>query len=239
MIKLSKLRSKARVAEVAGVANNLLEFRVTTGEVENPILTDILTRLSSENKLLLTAIDSEKILSQLEEADDARDLAYRDLYRYVQGLTYAPNADAAKRVFGVLKRHGLKIASLAYREETAKLESIFIDLKKLQTDVDSIASLEDMLANLNLKQNEFMRIFNELSAQRALEDKTESASKIKPRVLDIINNELVEYLRPTARYQPETYGEYAQKVSNEIDSANEIMRRRISRASSTHDADEM
>lgn len=227
-MKITKVLYQSRVSEVNATATNVLKAYTESGITDDATLQSFVDELTAVNDALTLAIDKDKAVSKLEEYDEIRDKAMQDLYHYIEGYTRVPNKSAevpAKHVFDIFQKYGVGIVGLSYNEQSSKLDSLLKDLEieTNKTATESLMYVPQMIEALRKAQEDFSNVYVEQLRETG---KEQTASDLKPQVLDIINNKLIVYLQAMITFNADVYGNLAKDVAIVINRNNEIVRER-------------
>lgn len=227
---ISKLISSARLAEVNGTVTNILNTFNTAEIVDDATLQEVMDELNANNVKLTIAIEKDRATSKLEEFDEARDKAYSNLYQYIKvnaGIEVKNITDKVNRVFDILKKYP-NISRLSNTEKTSQINSLLNDLA---TD-EVTTNLQYMNLGLSLRQDlikaqtAFEEAYNQYLEDKKNDKTKQSASAVKPLVLDTLNNKLVVLLRTQVMFNREIYADFGHKVQLAIEQTNSYVRAR-------------
>lgn len=235
MAGIPKLSSKARVGEVGGAGENILQIRGDEGTSGDENLQNIFDLLATGTNQLIIAIEKDKAYSDLEEHDQRRDDSYRNLYNYVMACRFLPSFTEIGKVeelATLFEKYGLSIIYKSYVEQTAQLESLLKELAE-ERYVKMVAVMPHattMVSNLRTAQEAFMLAHSDYISQLNQLKETQSASVLKPQVLHAINDQLVPYIYAMTNINPEIYGRIAGELTLEINKVNQIIKNRENKA---------
>ncbi len=231
MNKISILNASARVNEVGGTAENILKAYTDCGLSEDANLQSIIDVLSQKNSLLITAIEKGKAYSQLEKCDEQRDNAFKALYHYLKGCTLVPGGDTkttSEIIFSIFEKYGISMTYLPYTEQTAQMKSLIEELESenIKPLIGRITQLEGMVEALKNAQADFQQAHSDYTSQISALKKEQSASELKPQVLEVLNEQLVMYMRAMAKAFPQTHLKFATEIATEINKTNQNIKSR-------------
>jgi hypothetical protein len=234
MIKLNKLLNKSRIAEVFAAAKRMIMAFAEGSLSEDTNLSNTFSALEQSNTKLGTAINREEAVSDLEEKDEIRDSKVRAVYYLITGYLYNPEENiraAAEEVNKVFSRYGVEIVNDSYSEESTFIDSMLNDLaaEDLTQAIVSLAGLNKALAELRTAQDVFEQARVNYEKKAAQDVNEESATKIKPEIVSIVNNKLVPYLRGMVIMDEAKYGELTLTLAKIIDDNNEVVKKRGNR----------
>lgn len=222
---------RSRVTEVDAVSMRIIgAYRTTTLDTD-PHLAVMFSALEPLSGKLSAAINHIKPDSTLEEADDGRDNGGRGLFYLVSGLCHHPSKkikEAAQKVLAVIENYGLSMFGENYATESSLLSSMLLDLAKpeLADAIAAIPGCADMIAELQAAQDHFEQVRIAWEQEKAQESTKESASEIKPKIVALINEKIVVYMRAMEIVAPETHGAFARTLAQIIADNNEVVKKR-------------
>ena len=234
MIKLNKLLSKSRVAEVYAAVKRIIMIFLEGSWEEDTNLTNTFSLLEQSNTKLGAAINREEAISDLEEKDEVRDNKVRAIYYLILGYLHNPEETiqtAAKAVDKVFSRYGVEIVRDSYSEESTFIDSMLNDLaaEELTEAKALLPGLNTALTELQTAQDVFEQARVAYEKKAALDVNQDSATKIRKEVSDLVNNALVPYLRGMVVMNKEKYGELTLTIAKIIDDNNETVKKRGSK----------
>ncbi len=234
-MNVPKLLARIRLSELSGTSTNIVQVFDDLPPIGDTTLSDLMDNVKVENGLLIIAMNQDKALSELEDFDEKRDSAMRDVYYYVQGCTHLPAGDAAvaaDKLFTLLKKYSVGITQYSYNQETGEINSLLVELATVENSarIATIPQLDTLVATLETTQRAFEQAYSSYLSQISENKNKQSASSIKPLLLDLINDRLVIYLRSKAIFSPEVYGAFADKVATAISKTNANIRERFKNA---------
>lgn len=141
---------------------------VQSKNIKDAKLTGFTERLSANNKELKVALNKERksvFTPLLRAVDGKRDHWFRCLVGHVHADLIRPVVDiseAAKRIYQIIENHGLQLYAGSYEEESAQLESLFVDLDKApqQKDLGKLGAV-DVYEGLKQAQDDFNETYVE------------------------------------------------------------------------------
>lgn len=228
---ISKLIAKSRTTEVSATTSRLVGAFQKTSLNSDAHLAGIFTSLENESALFSSAIKRMKAESDLEEADEKRDQSDRGLYYLVLGFTHHPDATikaAAEKIYAVLENYGLSMLSDSYATESSLINSMLGDLAKpaLQDSIAALSGCAELIATVKADQENFEAARITWEEEKAEEGTQDNATAIKKRVIALVNDQLVVYLRAMEQVDVETYGAFARTVAEIIADNNETVKKR-------------
>ena len=228
---VAKVNGKVRVTELDALSDAMeREYKAACAGGETAVAKDAvlkglfgqLTDLSVRNT---TAIKQDAVVSNLDEADLARDSVTRDLFTLTNGYTASPFAEvksAAADVCAVLEKYGRGMTGKGYAEQTALTESLLEDLGKASEKIAALSGVAELVASLREAQDGFAASHDAYIKAKA--DKGESATSLKKPIVSLINDSIVPYLNIVAAVQG--YADFIAGVAGNIKRTNETVARR-------------
>ncbi len=230
-MKVNTLLTTARMKEVGETVQNILKAYDNCALCKDANLQRIIDLLAQKNNQLIAAFEKCKAHSALEKCDEERNKAFKNLYYYLKACTLSPmgiDRTIAESIFPLFEKHGICIDKLAYEEQNSQTKHLCKELEcqDLMARTKRNAQLDDMLESLKKAQANFLKVHNNYSSQIKLSAKEQSAKELKNSVLEIINEQLVMYMRAMEKTFPETHAAFATKLANEIDKTNQNIKNR-------------
>ena len=233
MVTVAKVNGKVRTTELDALSDAMeREYRLACGDGQTAVGKDAVLKaqfaqladLSARNT---TASKQDAVVSTLDEADSARDVATRDLFTLAGGYTASPFAEvraAAVGVCAVLDKYGRGMTGKNYADQTALTESLLEDLgaEKVVTQIKSLAGVAELVAQLCGAQDGFAAAHD--GYVRAKAGKGESASSLKKPIVALINDNIVPYLNIVAAM--DGYADFVAAVAGNVKSTNDTVARR-------------
>uniref|UniRef100_UPI0032169F8D DUF6261 family protein n=1 Tax=uncultured Draconibacterium sp. TaxID=1573823 RepID=UPI0032169F8D len=228
---IEKIISTSRTTEVHGSSRLIITSYSQAELPSDPVVTGIITQLTTATDELGAAIKRSKAQSILAEKDDIRDERVRAIGYQVQGYTYHPDEairNAAAVVKSVFDKYGFSVIKESYVSESSHIVSMLGDFAKppVQAAIALLSGVTDNIAALQAAETDFENTSAEYAEELAEEDTQASASVLKKQVVTIINDDLVVFLRTARRFQAEIYGAFAATVAEIIAKNNEQVKKR-------------
>jgi hypothetical protein len=213
-------RSKLYPAEAAMFSKALLVIlqKVTSQELLGKLcvalavlINDLEERTGEKIQILLTEPAAVR--------DATRDQTHGQLVKFVRGQCSHPEptvASSALRVYDVLVSNDLRLASMAYAQESLHLNALLKDLKKpeLARDVEAV-NISDLVGKLEKNQIDFEAITQEKVEKKAQVTVQVLASFVTPirrKIFQILT--LVDTLE---EFEPEMYKTVVSEMNVLID----------------------
>lgn len=226
MSSYSKLNSNIRIADLSGVSNRIVEF--LNGQNLEPYAeyAQIMPDLQKLTQALSVAMDRSNLESELADLDAVRDKALSDLNKILKGyasISVAEVGDPAQRLLAIFNKYGVEIADYRYDAESGKIQSLLTDLAAPEAvaDIAALAHVDTAINTLSEAQRAFeaTKITYDQAAENRKEN-TQSASSIKPQLLDVINDKLVNYHMAMVQFRDARFKNLADTVNEWIQDAN-------------------
>lgn len=235
MKKIPRILTNTRVSEVNGLFRQMID-EFTKGDYSgDAYLSHVFGQVTDLNEQLGIAIMRDAVESDLADLDDVTDRIFTLLHGLVKGYTCHPDeaiANAAIWLFKMIEKYGLEVKNKSYREEYPLLASMIAERKTedYQTCVAQLSGcdirfnqLETAVDNFNAKQNDYYSVKDDRK-------ELETASVIKKRLIDLLNDDVAPYMVVMSKVNAETYAELAQFIVNRIDESNALVRQRKAKA---------
>lgn len=228
---IEKIILTSRTTEVDAVSLRMIGTYKKTSLSSDAHLASIFTDLETDLVRLTSAIKRLKAVSELEEKDEVRDDKVRAIHYLLMGLLHHPDPavqNPAKEVEKVFDSYGLSILVESYATESALITSLLGDMAKpkLQTAIAALSGCAELIAALQLAQTGFETTRIAYEEEKAEEGTLENATLIKKEVANIINDNLVVYLRTMIQVNEATYGHFARTIAQIIADNNDVVKKR-------------
>ena len=228
---IEKLVTNSKTTEVHGTTRLLSNAFQQSGLSTDQVLAPLFTTIDAKNADLGVSIDRSKAQSILAEKDEERDNATRAVGYLVKGYTYYPDQtlrDAATVVEGVFNKYGFAVTEESYVVESSHLVSMLGDFSapKIQAAIALLPGVAENIAAEQAAQDDFENTQAEYAEELAEEDTLLNATTLKKEVTNLINNDLVVFLRSAERFQAATYGAFASTVAKIIADNNIQVKKR-------------
>lgn len=219
---IKRYSSSARVNEINASAKILCNaFDAQPALAKDPILSPIMADIKKTYEKLTAAILQTKLVSQVDEADSARDTAIRSLAAFIDAMCVLHDEEcraAAAVLKDTFSKYGRGMALENNRTESSLIMSFLADTadNSVQDALDALGAYGKetrlFLSDLKTAQDAFEKADAQYTASRV--NKTESATELKKSLLSLINDRLVPFL--TSVYALEPYAAFAHTVEAEI-----------------------
>ncbi|MDE6705419.1 MAG: hypothetical protein K2J81_05895 [Treponemataceae bacterium] len=233
MVTVAKVNGKVRTTELDALSDAMeREYKLacadgSTAVAKDAVLKGQFAQLADLSARNTTAIRQDAVVSTLDEADSARDVATRDLFTLAGGYTASPFAEvraAAVGVCAVLDKYGRGMTGKNYADQTALTESLLEDLgaEKVAAQVKALSGVAELVAQLREAQDAFAAAHDGYIKAKA--GKGESASSLKKPIVSLINDNIVPYLNIVAAM--DGYADFVAAVAGNIKNTNDTVARR-------------
>jgi hypothetical protein len=228
---IEKIKVNSRITEIHGTARTLSTSYQQSGLTADPFLMGIFAKLDPKTTELGEAIDRSKAESILAEKDDVRDEAVRAVGYLVQGYLYYPKEsvrNAAIAVKAVFDKYGFSVTKESYVSESSHIVSMLSDFAApdIVAALTELKGVDQNIASLQSAEDDFETTRAQYAEEEAEEATKVSATVLKKEVVEIINDDLVQFLRSGERFQPDMYGTFARTIDQIIDDNNEQVKKR-------------
>lgn len=233
--------TNSRTAEVDAASMRIIDVYEENDWSSDTHLVQEFAALKTLLAQLTTAINRDKVESDLANKDELRDEKLRALYHLLNGLLYHPDEatkKAAQTVDKVFEKYGVAIAEENYSTESAMIESLLNDLaaEDLQTSIAALSGCAELIAALKTAQSDFETERVGYEQSKAQESTQQSAYKLKSEVLKQLNDRIIVYLRAMVQVDEPKYGELSRTLAIIINENNEVVKRMAKKAAEKPDS---
>ncbi|MFV0507584.1 MAG: DUF6261 family protein [Bacteroidales bacterium] len=234
MIDILKINSNSTNGETDNTAKVLVMKLNEKNWSSDQTLDSIIKNIDENQKTLNKAIKRNRVESDLEVKDIARDKALRSLFSLVKSYAIIENElqPMALELQSLLDRYGLSATiSANYANESSYINSMLEELgnDKYKEHISKLMYISGLIEDLKSAQTNFEESHQSYIDDMAVNKAKSSASSIKLKLVKIINDDLINYLQLMAKMKPEIYEELAVGVSEIIEDNNDRVRRRKSK----------
>ena len=231
MNDLPKLLTTSKSTEVYSTADLIIDKYEESSLSSDENLAELIEQLKTENKKLVTAIAAKKTKSTLKQNNAVRNGYYTSINNLLKGYTYHPEEEikvVAQSVYKVFFRFNKPIYNKGYAERSSLINSLIKDLSEetLQSNIDKLSGLRTLIEKLSEANTNFDKTWVNFEAQQAEEGQRESATQISPKVVAIINKQLIVYLRGMMAIDKEKYKDFALTIGRVINENNMVVKKR-------------
>ena len=224
--------SKLRVNEVEEGAVLVTGIPSKYDLTEYPELAGIFSEVDVK-KAKLQKISTKYIpQSVLAEYNEARQIAVRDLYEYVEGLSRHPDPvkrEKGLKILGALDSVDCKLVLHRSMADTTHIASSLINTlnsSEFSVIVTETGDLSLYLANVETKNQSFESKRSIYEHQKAEKYVEENLSECKDELLHVMNKKLIAFLNYKIEAEPDLYSKLYAEVENIVTTVNENERRR-------------
>lgn len=231
---MTKLYTRIRTTEADSASDALLRLYKAAGLENDAFLSDAFKELESLSARLTTAIKKDVANSRLDECDNARDEAVRNLGTLIQGYAVIPvpeKNEAAKRLDAAFSKYGKRIVNETYAAESSLIESLLEDLGAFKSEMKILEGVETLVERLRHAQDEFNAANDAYTIAKS--EKGENATEIKKTLVAFINERLVPYLGAVRVAEP--YAKFTLQAETEIKRVNDAAARRSKKGAENKD----
>ena len=194
---MKKIRVTARITEVSNLSTVIVrlfkaEIDANSDAGNDAFLIDTFAQLEKLSTNLISAIKTDKILSNLDVADSERDELFRELSAALTGYASLPFPDyqqAASPLLSIMEKYrGLPTEN--YASESALLKSLLEDFSTpdAKAAISLLHGIDELIRLLTYAQDKFDQTNDEYNA--ACINKTDSATSLKKEILSLISDRL-------------------------------------------------
>lgn len=221
---IDKLIAHSRTTEVASAVTLIMNsFR--SAPIYNSFIDSLFLNIENQNNLLLNAINSTKVNSELDEKDELRDDKLRSLYCVLLGASHHPYSSisaAGKELLAIFEKYELTILRESYINESALINSLLLEFKddSLKEYKESISGCDDLINEIEELQTNYDLVQTKYESDKAEYENQKSATKIKRALVQVINNKLTVYLEAMNQVDEKTFGSLTRSVARIISDNN-------------------
>lgn len=234
MIEIETPLSNATVAETSDLASNSSKI-IKKHAIEDTYLTQLGTDLEDSGNEMENSIATshkKEMTEELSAADDKRDNAFIALKFFILAYIkwaideYTPYA---KKIWNIIKQHGLGLDRESYEEESALLVSLINDLEKPDfVEAITVLKLEQIVTYLKDAQTGFSALYQQSLEAEAGKEIVTSATKLKKSALTKLKA-VADYLNAVANANPGVYGTIQAEMAELVNNVNQKIRNRLNR----------
>lgn len=218
---MKKLNSNIRINEADSASDAIVRhYEAETALADDSALAAIMAEIRDLSAKITTAIKSDKVVSNLDEADSARDEAVKNLAALLNGYAVLPaKKEKAAKLLAIFAKYGSDITRGSYEKESSDIESLLEDFAAASA-VDAAKDLEgvsDFIAEIRAAEDNFKAVRD--LYKNATNGKGASASSLKKPLVDAVNK-LVQYLNTMQLVGNKKYESFITKCEREINDFN-------------------
>lgn len=222
---IEKVISKSRTTEVDALILLIIAAYESSNISGDARLIAILIKLRNYSIKLNLAINHIKEQSILKSKGKERDTSIRCFYYTIYSCTLRTNetiSSAAKIIMAIFDHYGLDMIKTNYGIETSLIKSLLVDLSttEAQNNLAIIPNASDVILEIQETQSSFEEYNLSYEKAKAQESQNENATTLKAQAIDIINNQLVSYLRVVIEIEDNDFEGFAEIVKQLISDNN-------------------
>lgn len=226
---MKKLNNKARVAEVADACEKIVMIYNSFQELNgDEFLRNLMQDMKAQSELLKSLLRRHSSENNITELDHERDLLIRRISQMLTGYEASPISNISQMAADV-KKIFVSYTKYLHKEsqssESALIKAMLDELNsdRMRNQVNQLQGMNECLSLLRQKQEiyDIKRLeFERLRSDSRTGDK---ASKLSPKLLKLINNDLYFYVTGMAISHPETYKTFELRINETIISENDVI----------------
>lgn len=222
---MNKLNAKARVSEVDGFSDTLVRlYKADSAAQTDAFLKTEMAELESLSDKITAAILQDKAVSNLDEADSARDEAIRNLGALISGYAVFPLEEkknaalSLKSIYDKYQKSG--ILGATYTAESSMIESMLGDFGTAEAvaNIEKLDGVSDLVSKVRSAQDAFTAANDAFTKSKSA--KGESASSLKKPLLSSINDKIIPYLNTMAMVGNAALSGFSKNVEAEVNRLN-------------------
>ncbi|WP_321296801.1 DUF6261 family protein [Marinifilum fragile] len=234
----TKLLSTCTANEAYDANSNCLSVLSQKDFSSDVNLTNISTKLGQKGAILLDSIGVEKKseytseISNLDSDFDSSLICFKKFVDANLALNDSEKALKANKISSKIEANNPFLYKLGYEEQMTQALSLFSDLdqEEFQTAMADLYGVKESYTICKANHTKLQSMYRKGQEVKALKEKVIPSSVIKREVTDIINVQLIPYLRVLSDTQAEMYEETYTKIIHYIELVNTKIRTRRSRA---------
>ena len=223
--------------EINSVATNSLFELAKIDWNTDTVMPNVIIKLKTENDILSDSIGSVrggKYTLELQEADAIFDRDFVCVKQFVSANTFVREPDiseSAQRVWKTIEAHDLHLNRLGYEKEIALTNSLLADLDdpEIKPSIDNLFGVPESIVRLKGSVESLQNWYRKGIEEDANKEKSIAPSIQKKNVREIINKDLMPYLKLMSDVFPDKYRDIFQVISGYIESINTKARARKTR----------
>lgn len=225
-MSIGKIKSKCRVTVVATAAREIgIAFANEPQLRMNADLTQIIQEIGSRESAISAVINQQNAYSVQDEKDGRRDAVTRDLNKAITGycaIPVEPIRSAAMEIASVFNLFGVSMVDSPYAVQSGHTNALLMKLNEpmIKEKTRQLPGVEQLITTLSAAQAEFEVAYVAYESAVADQKAVESASTLKPILIDTINGKLVTLLRALTMLNEHQYGHFSSVVGQIIERAN-------------------
>lgn len=197
-------------------------------------LLDMIIALAIQLRTALGISRANSLTKAVTEKDAERDRAHHDLTKYLRGMQAHLDpaiAQAAQRLYGIIRQFGITISSESYAVESSRIKALVDELSDARNSADvELIGLGDHITALRLTEEAFCKAHLELLNSKA-------DIGVIPHISDLLNpmrkllRHTVDYIAVMEVVDPDKWADTVKDVDEIITELNARVRARQTRES--------
>lgn len=228
---MNKVRTTARINEIDGLSDSVVRlYEADESAQKDSLLQSIMAELKTLSVKITTATLKDKVVSNLDEADTARDNAVRNLGTLLSGYTVIPIEEkkaAAVFLRAIYDKYAQAgILSASYNAESSMIESMLEDYAAASAaaEIEKLLGVPELVSAVRSAQDSFTAAND--AYVKAVNSKGETATSFRKPLLSVFNDKLVPYLSTIVLVGNTTLSGFSSGVETEINRLNEAIAKR-------------
>lgn len=218
---MKKLNPNIRIGEADSASDAIVRhYEAETALADDTALAEIMAEIRDLSAKITTAIKSDKVVSNLDEADRERDEAVKNLSTLLNGYAVLPaKKEQAAKLLAVFAKYGSDITRGTYEKESSDIESMLEDFAAADA-AEAAKDLEgaaDFIQEIRAAEDNFKAVRD--SYKNATNSRGASATSLKKPLVNAVNK-LVQYLNTMQLIGNKKYGSLITKCEREINDFN-------------------
>ncbi|MBI9066933.1 MAG: hypothetical protein JEZ09_06550 [Salinivirgaceae bacterium] len=233
MNRINNPAYRATVAESCNLYVNIAKA-IQARTIEDAYLNDKTSDLLNMGTAMQNSLANDRSKDKTEalsDLDNRRDNLLSALKLMLRGfMNWDKNEYPmhANKVYGLIKNHGLKMASENYEKQSALMDSMLLEMKKPEYQLSlNELQLVALSESLEAANTAFNSAFRESMAIEAEKQPVVAATKIKSEARSLLI-EIINYLNVMSTVNNEVYNTITTEVAELINSLNTKIKTRIS-----------
>ena len=220
---------KCKAKEVQNIAQNILLEIKKRDLASDTFITILSQRIEEENELLtktLRQIGSSDFTEEMAAKDAIFDRDFICLEQFVEANLYMRDKELAanaRKVWNVFTANDLKLYIQSYESQILSFNSLMkqLDSDEIKPLIKSLVGVSDCLDLVKSSAKEVAETYSRM--QRISDEQMELIAPLAQQkiIREIINNDLLPYLKVMANVNKKVYGDIKQVVVGYIEDLNQ------------------
>lgn len=229
---IEKVIATSRTTEVDALVLLIIASYQSSDIPEDNRLIAIMAKVQELSVKLNLAIYRIKTESDLEARDNERCISIRSFYYVIFGCTTRTDEavkTAALVILNIFNHYGLDITRNNYGVETSLIKSLITDLSTevAQTNLAIVPGASDAFVEMKDAEAGFETSNLAYEKAKAEESLSDNATTLKKQLVDVVNNQLVSYLRVMLEIEDNDFEGFAEVVKQLISDSNGKVKNRL------------